>query len=153
MAMLNRYRKKGGFKQLLKLLESCAPAKQTQLLEVINSEDKAWATLLKKKMLSLEIIFGWKPDVLAEFTHLIPAKTLAYAVKKLGPEALERAITCFPHIKKREVEDMYNAANPSPGEMLAAAGKVIEKVRELTDNGILKFEKIAPELSLEEDAA
>ncbi len=90
--MLDRYRKKGGFKQLLKLVEGCAPAKQAQLLDIINKEDSNWAGLLKKKMLSIEIIFSWKPETLAEFTHLLPAKTLAYASKKIGPEALQKAI-------------------------------------------------------------
>ncbi len=151
--MLDRYRKKGGFIQLLKLLEGCAPAKQAQLLDVIQKEDNGWATLLKKKMLSIEIIFSWKAETLAEFTHLLPPKTLAYAVKKLGPGMLEKAITCFPHVKKREIEDIYATLNPTPGEILAASGKVIEKVRELTDNGTLKFERFAPELTLEDEAA
>ncbi len=151
--MLDRYRKKGGFKQLLKLVEGCAPAKQAQLLDIINKEDSNWAGLLKKKMLSIEIIFSWKPETLAEFTHLLPAKTLAYASKKIGPEALQKAITCFAHVKKREIEDIYGASNPTPGEILAASGKVIEKVRELTDNGTLKFERFAPELSIDDEAA
>ena len=153
MGMLDRYRKKGGFKQLLKLLEGCAPAKQAQLFDVIQKEDTGWASLLKKKMLTLDIIFSWKPETLAEFTHLLPAKTLAYAAKKLGPQALEKAITCFPHMKKREIEDLYSASTPTPGEMLAASGKIIEKVRELTDNGTLKFERFAPELTLDDEAA
>ncbi|MDZ4660472.1 MAG: FliG C-terminal domain-containing protein [Pseudomonadota bacterium] len=153
MGMLDRYRRKGGFLQLLKLLEGCAPAKQAQLLDVIQKEDADWASLLKKKMLSLEIIFNWKAETLAEFTHLLPPKTLAYAVKKLGPDALQKAITCFAHTKKREIEDIFSSSSPSPGEMLAATGKIIEKVRELTDNGTLKFERFAPELTLDDEAA
>ncbi len=153
MGMLDRYKKKGGFKQLLKLIETCAPQKQNQLLTVIKQEDNKWAILITKKMLTMEIIFSWPAEVVGEFTHLIPPRTLAIAIKKLTPEALEKACVCLPHIKKREVQDFFESLKPSPGEVLAAATKVIEKVRELTDNGTLKFDRFAPELTIDEDAA
>lgn len=153
MGMLDRYRKKGGFRQLLQLIETCASAKQTQFMDIVKKEDPNWAKTISKKMLSMELIFSWPVEIVGEFAVEIPLRTLAIALKKVGPAGLEKATATLTHLKKREVEEFFTTLNPSPGEIHAASIKVIEKVRQLIDSGKIRLERFAPELALSEEEA
>ncbi|OQW50875.1 MAG: hypothetical protein A4S09_11150 [Proteobacteria bacterium SG_bin7] len=153
MGMLDRYRKKGGFRQLLQLIETCATAKQTQFMEIVKKEDPTWAKKISKKMLSMELVFSWPIEVVGEFATEIPLRTLAIALKKVGPAGLEKATATLPHLKKREVEEMFSTLNPNPNEVHAASIKVIEKVRQLIDNGKIRLDRFAPDLALTEEEA
>ena len=44
--MIDRYKKKGGFIQLLNLLETSSKAKQDQFLGLISQESKIWESEL-----------------------------------------------------------------------------------------------------------
>ena len=153
MGLLDRYRKKDGFKQLLYLIETCNPQKKTQFMNIVKTEDPKWADLISKKMLTIEVIFSWSAEVLGEFTVEIPPRTLAIAAKKPGKDALMKAIATLPHLKQREIEEMFNSLSPSPNEIYAAGIKVIEKVRQLTDSGKIRFDRFAPDLVLTPEEA
>ncbi len=153
MGMLDRYRKKGGFRQLLQLIETCATAKQNQFMDIVKKEDPNWAKQISKKMLTMELIFSWPIEVVGEFAVEIPPRTLAIALKRVGPGALEKAIATLPHLKKREIEELFSSLTPNPNEIHAASIKVIEKVRQLIDNGKIRLERFAPDLALSEEEA
>ena len=63
--MLSRFRKPGGFMQLLALIESCDPSKQKNLLSLVGPEDPGWAHLLKVKALTFDRIRSWPAPVLS----------------------------------------------------------------------------------------
>lgn len=153
MGMLDRYRKKGGFRQLLQLIETCTTQKRDQFMGIIKQENPQWAGIISKKMLTMEVVFNWPVEVIGEFAVELPPRTLAMALKKIGPEGLQKSIATLPHLKKREIEEMYNGLNPTPSEMHAASIKVVEKVRQLIDSGRIKLERFAPDLALTDDEA
>ena len=66
MGMIDRYRKTGGFVQLVALVETCPPAKQEKFLEIIKGEDARWSEAVRTKLLSMEKIYSWSNEVLAE---------------------------------------------------------------------------------------
>ncbi|MCM2282831.1 MAG: hypothetical protein NDI61_13405 [Bdellovibrionaceae bacterium] len=148
MSMLMRYKKTGGFQQLLNLIETCSPTKREQLMKVIQAEDPSWAALLKTKMLTLEKFFAWDPIHIAEVTNEMPTRILAAALAGLPTEMVERATLTMPHMKKREIESLLTELKPSPGETETARMKVLTRVREMEKDKRLDLSVIDPSLSI-----
>lgn len=59
MGMLDRYKKKGGFVQLLQLIETSPSKKQEQFLGLIAEESPAWEDTLRKKILTIDKVYSW----------------------------------------------------------------------------------------------
>src|SRR5690349_9430773 len=109
MSMLNRFRKPGGFLQLLALIETCEPAKQKSLMHLVGTEDPGWAHLVKLKILTMERIFSWPQEILMEITPHLPDQVLAIAhqmATQLSPKAQEKWLNSLPSMKAREVKEM-----------------------------------------------
>lgn len=79
MGMLDRYKKKGGFTQLLQLIETSGKAKQEQFLAIVAQESPAWETEIRKKTLTLDKVMTWNPTYLSEIFSRIQILTLASA--------------------------------------------------------------------------
>lgn len=148
MSMLSRYRKPGGFQQLLLLLETCAAPKRDQLLKLIEAEDQAWAKLISTKMITIEKIFSWDALHVSEVTTQIVPRTLAILLYGLPQEYFDKSTITMSPLKKREVESIYQEQSPSPGEVEAARIKLLSKVRELENTGSLNLAQIDPDVSI-----
>ncbi len=152
MAMLDRYRKKGGFVQLLSLIEGFGPQKQEKFLSMIEAEDAIWAEAIKGKLLSIRRILGWEEQSLALVMQRLPTKTLAVVLKGLTPEDNQKILKFFSHAEKRKIEDEQTAfANPSEAEVSSAMVKIIELTRSLIKDGELRAEKFDSNLLVDED--
>ncbi len=149
--MLDRYKKNGGFIQILKLIENCDPVKQERLLKVIQEEDPFWEQLIQKKRLTLERIASWAEDSMTQALENLPPLTLATVLHQL--EESKRAVffNSLAFSKKRNLEDLYGELTPSPGESSAAVTKLIVHVRGLIEDGKLKLETICPDLVIAPD--
>lgn len=150
MSMIDRYRKAGGFLQLLQVLETCGPQKKEKFLKMIQDEDPKWAEALESKMLSLERIFKWDANTIAEIMVRMPEGTLAVAMKGFSQEQLELMFRTFSASQKRRIEDLAGTKNPNPAEIATAFMKVIEEVRSMVKQGFLRFDKIDPDLIVAE---
>ena len=64
MGMLDRYKKKGGFIQLLNLIETTASPKAEKFLKMIGEESPAWEAEIKKKVLSIDRLATWNQSYL-----------------------------------------------------------------------------------------
>lgn len=148
MSMLVRYKKTGGFQQLLTLLESCSPSKREQLMKVIQSEDPGWAALIKAKLLTIEKLFAWDPLTLGEVTQELPIRVLAAALHGMGPDAVNKATYTMDHKRRRDVENMIKDLTPAAGEIEAARVKLLARVRELEREKRLDLGKVDPSLAV-----
>lgn len=147
MGLLNRYRRKGGFEQLLKLIETSTPEKRKQLLGLIEQEDQGWAKLLEMKSLSVEKIFSWNPAVLKDVVHSLNPRVLGISLKNQPPEILQNVESVVTKIKWDEICD-YRKDNFSAGEIHAAQSQIIQTTRELNEQGYIRFEDVDPALVL-----
>ena len=150
MSMLARYRKAGGFQQLLLLIETCTQQKRQQLLKLIEAEDPSWAKLITTKMVTLEKVFSWDPMHISEVTTQIVPRTLAILLHGLPRETFDKATTTMPPMKRREIESLYEEQSPNASEVEAARIQLLTKVRELEDSGRLNLAQIDPAISLKE---
>jgi flagellar motor switch protein FliG len=141
MSMLARYRKPGGVKQLVALLESCLSKKRETLLNTIMAEDKEFGTMVQSKILTVAKIFTWDPLVICEATTRLSERTLAICLKGLPPEAFPIATHTLRDLKKREVTNLLEVLKPTAIEIESAHIKLVETVRSLEKEGSLKLDE------------
>lgn len=140
MSSLQRYKKSGGFNQLLSLLETFGPQKREKFLEMIDAENQAWAKALREKMLSVERIFTWPDQVIIEVFKSLPLKNMAVAIHGLKEEQRAKIIGFFSASEQRKMADALGDA-VKPEEVASNAVKVIELTRKMISDGHIRPEK------------
>lgn len=151
MAMLDRYKKTGGFNQLLILLETCGSAKQQKFLEIIRQEDARWADALTAKMIDLTRFLTWSDSAIAEVTGAMMEINVAAIISTMDEAQQTRLMGTLPHIKRRKVQDLLMAQKPSPGEIASSTNKLFETIRRLSQEGVLRMDKVDPPLFIDAD--
>ncbi|MGE0762333.1 MAG: FliG C-terminal domain-containing protein [Bdellovibrionales bacterium] len=153
MSTLKRYRKPGGFKQLLILLETSPATKKEQLLKIVAAEDKRWAGELEKRILTMNKILSWKIEVVEKIMQLIPEQTWPKALFHLSPDDRQKLfvqlIQFLPQTRQKQMNESLAGLAPTPGEIEAAHLLIIKKVREMQANGDLKLEQFDANLNLD----
>ena len=150
--MLDRYKKTGGFIQLLNLLETSGPQKQERFLEIIRQEDPRWADALSAKVIDLNRIMTWSDSAISEVTGSMLDINIAAILSWVTPEQRERLLSTLGNIKKRKVLDLYEGSNkPSAADVATSFNKMYETVRRLAQEGTLRFDKIDPLLHIDND--
>ena len=151
MAMLDRYRKTGGFVQLLTLLETCGPAKQEKFLEIVRQESPIWADELRVKIIDIQRIYSWKDETLAEIIGTIQDLCLAVAIYAADEALKNRLNGMLTHGRKRKIDDLLARNPPTPAEVSTMHMKIIETVRKMANDGYLRLEKIDQTLFIDDD--
>lgn len=151
MGMIDRYRKKGGFLQLLNLIETTGKDKQEKFLKMIADENPAWEEQIRTKMLTLDRVLSWSHDTLSEIFHRMPPINTAMIVGGISPEKAQPVLNCLSPREKKSVEFALEGKTVTSGETLAAVMKLFTEIRKMAHDGIIKFEKIDPELLIPED--
>lgn len=151
MAMLDRYKKTGGFNQLLSLLETCGVPKRQKFLEIIRQEDARWADALVAKMVDLPRFLAWPDAAIAEVTGAMLEINVASVISSLEEAQQTRLMATLPHIKRRKVEDLLMTQKSSPGEVATSLNKMFETIRKLASDGILRLDKIDPNAYVDSD--
>lgn len=150
MSMLDRYRKSGGFYQLVSLVETCPPAKQEKFLEIIRSESQSWADAVKTKMLDAPRIFSWRDETLSEIFGTLQDLTIAIILHAASEDLKRRIYATMTPSRKRKVDDLFETSKPTPGEIATMHIKLVETVRKMAHDGYLRFDKIDPDLYFDE---
>jgi FliG C-terminal domain len=151
MGMLDRYRKSGGFVQLLNLIETSPPAKQEKFLGLIAEESPIWSVEVRKKMLTLDRVLSWNVEYLMEFVPNIPDKIIAAAIIEAKPEDRDKVLKAVSSSLRKRIEEHLAGPPPTPAEIATCQMKVIQEARNASTSGSLKLEKIDPDLSIPED--
>ncbi len=148
MSMLSRYRKPGGFEQLLSLIETRDAKKRDQLLKVIEQESPSTAEVIRQKMITAEKIFSWDPLELKVIIAEVPEKVLALACHGLGTQAHDFVLGNLLRVKADEFESYFRGSKPPSGQIEAAYVHIVQKVRDLDKKGVIELDRIDPELSI-----
>lgn len=151
MGMLDRYKKKGGFVQLLNLLETSSKAKQEQFLTLISQENVNWEMELKKRVLTVDKIVEWPREPLSEIVSRIQPLTLAVALRKFEGPKREEILAVLSQSEKRKIVSLIDETNPNPAEIATCLSKIVAEVRGLIQQGIIKLEKFNPDMAIPEN--
>lgn len=151
MSSLLRYKKSGGFNQLLSLIEAFGSQKKQKFLEMIETESGVWANALREKMLSVDRIFTWPDQVVVEVFKALPAKNMAYALQGLRDEQRTRVTQFFSASENRRITDVLTEGQPKPEEIAATLAKLVEVARKMINDKVLYPEKFDVGLIIPED--
>lgn len=151
MGMVDRYKKSGGFLQLLQVIETCGPKKREQFMAIISEESPLWADELNNKCLTYEKIISWKADFLLEIIAVVNTLSFATSLKSLSKEQLDLFLNKFAHQDRKKLETAINEMNPSPNEISSSMMKVVSETRNLFNQGALKTDKVDPQLTIPEE--
>lgn len=150
MSAIARYKKKGGFNQLLELIETSGVSKQEKFLALIEAESPAWAKAIREKMLTVDKIFSGSDEVLKEIFSDMKDLTLAIATYGFGPENTERIFKNLGHTKQRTLKEQISIVKPSDNEISTAYIQVFAEVRRLATQNRNLLAMIDPSLAISE---
>ncbi|MBX2988824.1 MAG: hypothetical protein KF802_13115 [Bdellovibrionaceae bacterium] len=151
MGMLDRYKKKGGFVQLLTLIETSGKQKQDQFLSLIAQENPVWEETIRKKTLTLEKILTWNSTYLSEVLSRVQPLTLATALNGMPKDKVDIILGCLSMTDKRKIQQVIDESKPTPAEINTCIMKIITETRGFISGGILKMDKVDPELMIPEN--
>lgn len=151
MGMLDRYKKKGGFVQLLNLLETSSKTKQDQFLNLIHQENPHWEEALKKRILNIEKVMSWDKETLSEIITRVQPLTLTVALRHFSEERRDSILNALSQSEKRKIQNLVSETNPNAAEIATCISKIISEVRTLIQQGIVKLEKVDPEIAIPEN--
>lgn len=151
MSMIERYRKSGGFVQLLNLLETTGKDKQEKFLSMIKEESPLWETEVRKRLLTMDKVLSWNPSYLAEIFPRIQPIQLAMIAGGLPPEKLDSFLSILAFKERKQVEDILKDKKPSPGETSSGVMKLFAEIRKMAADGSLKFEKFDQDMVIPDD--
>lgn len=149
--MLDRYKKKGGFVQLLQLIETSNKAKQEQFLVLIAQESPIWEETLRKKWITIDKILNWNPVYLSEIFSRIQILTLASAFQGFSDDKLAIVLKAISATDLRKFQMTLQEINPNPAEKATSQMKILSETRALIAKGIIKLEKLDQELMIPEN--
>lgn len=151
MGMLDRYKKKGGFVQLLTLIETSGKQKQEQFLTLIGQENPVWEQALRQKMLNLDRLLSWNPIYLGEVTARVQPLTLATVVAGLPEDKAALLLASLSASEKRKIQQVIDEKTPTPAEVSSCIMKLLGETRGFIMGGILKMDKVSPEMMIAEN--
>jgi flagellar motor switch protein FliG len=153
MSKLSRFKKNGGFQQLLMLIESCEPEKQKSLLQMVASEDPGWAHLIKVKALTFGRIIQWPVDILMEITPQLQDNSLAIIYRmcqSLPDKNLENHfLKSLPDLKAREIVELSNSIRFTNSDQIATTIRLLQVIRDLESKGKINFSTFDPSLNID----
>lgn len=146
MSILARYRKHGGFKQLLQLIETSTAEKREKLLTVIEKEDANWATEIRAKALSVNRIISWKSEALYTITKHMKRRHLCILISR-HEELFEKIKPELKTEELKEIEDLLlEVGDPLDGEYWAACVQMMETVRHLDEEKVILLREVDPSM-------
>ena len=151
MAMVDRYKKAGGFIQLLQVIETCGPKKREQFMKIIREETPKWAEAIDAKMITFEKILSWSPEAIMEINANLNILTFGTALKALPEEQFQKFAEKLGPIEGRKFEKVYQEGTPSPSEISSCVVKLLNETRLMFVSNKLKYEKVDPLLDIPED--
>lgn len=146
MGMVDRYKKTGGFLQLVQVIETCNTKKYEQFMKIISEENPEWAEALIEKCLTFDKIISWKAEVILEVIASVNMLSFTAALKCLTPEKLEIFLQKLSNQDQKKFELALQEAKPNPNEISSSVIKVISETRLLFVQGSLKADKIDQQL-------
>lgn len=151
MGMIDRYKKKGGFVQLLTLIETSSRTKQEQFLGLIKQENPVWEEALRKKQLSLDKLLSWNPIYLGEILSRVQPLTLSTAFHDMPKERVEQILGCISITDRRKILQAIEDSKPTPAEISTCVMKLLTEARGFMMGGIIKMDKVDPEMAIPEN--
>ncbi len=153
MSILARYKKPGGFRQLIRLIETSQPVKQDKLIEVVANEDPRWADLIREKKITVEMVLSWNDEFLVTIFEAMNTQHCAVVLKNIDNSYHKKFINIFKPEKYREINELVlNGDDPTGPQIMGAHFHLLETVRFLDEERKIILSQIDPKLDISDAA-
>lgn len=149
MSNISRYRRPGGLTQLIQLLETSERPKREELLDIVAKEDPGWAYFIQSKALNIERVLTWPPSVLEQVFSKLPLQFVAILSQMVDEETQKKIENSINRSLIRELYQLRTEKTYSVEHRWNVGVKVIQTVRELQSQGVLKFSTFDPGLEVD----
>jgi hypothetical protein len=148
MSLLERYKKTGGFVQLLGLLETCTPQKRDKFLNMIKEESVAWELALRPRILTVERIFTWSSVILTEILTRLQTINVAILYSNFDEDRRNQMSSVLNFNLHAQVKQIVKEKKFTLSEVNISMEKFLIETRSLINQGIIKLDRIDPELDV-----
>ncbi len=149
MSNITRYRRPGGLNQLVHLLETSEKAKRDELLDIVAKEDPGWAFFIVSKAMTIDRILSWPPNVLEVLFVRLPLPFVAILSQMSDPDTQKKIENSINRSLIRELIQIRNERVYSNEHRWNVGVKVIQSVRDLQSQGLIKFSTFDPGLEID----
>jgi hypothetical protein len=151
MGLLERYKKAGGFVQLLQLLETCTPQKRDKFLSMIREENQHWEAALRPRILTVDRIFTWSPVILTEILTRLQTINIAVLYSSFDEKRRNQMNSILNFNQHKQVKQLVEDKKFSLSEVNISMEKFLVETRSLINLGVIKLDRIDPELEVPTD--
>jgi len=135
MSTLERYKKEGGFYQLLLLIENSDPEKQQRFLQMIRQESAVWADAIEEKRFTMEKLISLPQGLLTYALELIPPRIIAIALWNLSPDMRQKFLSYLNSVIQKKVENTWTQEpEPRIGDINACQIKFFQSIRQVLND-------------------
>ena len=148
MSMIARYKRPGGFLQLVRLVETTHDKKKAQFLKIIEKEDPRWALAVRDKIITAEKLLSWPPEALREIFLSVQEITLGVVLHGLNNQQKDYVLEKFTPHERRKARDAMECNAPSQYQIDVGMFKMIEQARNLIQSGRRRYEHFNSSLQI-----
>jgi hypothetical protein len=148
MSLLERYKKSGGFLQLLNLLETCSQQKRDKFLSMIKEENPIWEAALRPRILNIDRVFNWTPAILGEILTRLQSIHIAGLYSTSDKERQNLIMNSLSFSQNNQVKQFLDVQKFTSAEVGVSIEKFLNETRSLIGQGVIKLDKIDPEMEV-----
>ncbi len=140
IAMEKSHTQVSGIRQVADILNRFEGNRE-QLMEMIKLHDKKLASEVADNMFDFIILGRQKAETLQEIMALVPADTLALALKGIEPELKKTLLRALPKRMSSAIETQIEAIGTVPLSQATAARKdIMELAKQMMDEGQIELQ-------------
>lgn len=144
MSVYVRYKRPGGLRALVELLEGAAPQSRQKMIERGMVEDEQFTRVAQELIMVWEDVLKLNDAELCEITNKAHPRAIGIAISNLEEEVKKRFLKTAPMKAVGEIRE-FMEQKFGPREISGARIKLVQSLRELEKIGILHIKKI-PEM-------
>ncbi|WP_144214460.1 flagellar motor switch protein FliG [Shewanella donghaensis] len=140
IAMEKSHTQVSGVRQVADILNRF-DGNREQLMEMIKLHDKKLASEVADNMFDFIILGRQKAETLQDIMALVPADTLALALKGIEPELKKTLLTALPKRMSSAIETQVEAIGTVPlSQAIAARKDIMELAKQMMDEGQIELQ-------------
>ena len=149
MAIYTRYKRPGGLRALVELLESSAPTSRKKMIDKGLIEDEKFTRLAESYILTWEDVINLSDPELCETLAKANPRAIGMALIGLPTDQVQRFLRNSPMKSIGDIREMLEQ-KLGPREVSGARVLIVQATRELEKAGVLKVKKIPEMVELTE---
>lgn len=142
MSRMSRYRKEGGLRALVELLEMLPKAKREKIIEFGMQDDPELIKQALPLMIRFEDLLGLSDPQLADVLFAAEPRFIGLSMQALSENERARFLKNSDRRKLSEIKDVLELASVPKREISTACYQLVAVARKLEREGVLNFRVI-----------